>query len=89
LTAAQLAAPKVPIVANFTADVTDGADQILRALDCQVCGTVRWTESIQRLIALGFTDFVECGPGGGDRRVAQADRPRRDLFIIGISRRHR
>lgn len=64
LTAAQLAAPKVPVVANYTADVTDGADQILRALDCQVCGTVRWTESIQRLVAMGFTEFVECGPGG-------------------------
>jgi len=64
LTAAQLAAPRVPVVANFTADVTDGADQILRALDAQVCGTVRWTESIQRLIAMGFTEFVECGPGG-------------------------
>jgi [acyl-carrier-protein] S-malonyltransferase len=54
----------VPVVANFTADVADGADSILRALDAQVCGTVRWTESIQRLIAMGFTDFVECGPGG-------------------------
>ena len=64
LTNAEMHAPKVPVVANFTADVTDGADQILRALDAQVCGTVRWTESIQRLIAMGFTDFVECGPGG-------------------------
>jgi len=64
LSAAQLAAPRVPVVANYTADVTDGADQILRALDAQVCGTVRWTESIQKLIAMGFTDFVECGPGG-------------------------
>jgi [acyl-carrier-protein] S-malonyltransferase len=64
LTNAEMHAPRVPVVANFTADVTDGADQILRALDAQVCGTVRWTESIQRLIAMGFTDFVECGPGG-------------------------
>jgi [acyl-carrier-protein] S-malonyltransferase len=64
LTAAQLAAPRVPVVANFTADVTDGADQILRALEAQVCGTVRWEESIRRLTAMGFTDFVECGPGG-------------------------
>ena len=64
LTNAEMHAPRVPVVANFTADVTDGADQILRALDAQVCGTVRWTESIQKLIAMGFTDFVECGPGG-------------------------
>ena len=60
---AKMQAPRVPVVANFTADVTDGADQILRALDAQVCGPVRWTESIRRLIAMGFTDFVECGPG--------------------------
>jgi [acyl-carrier-protein] S-malonyltransferase len=64
LVAAELNAPKVPVVANFTADVTDGADPILRALEAQVCGSVRWTESIQRLIAMGFTEFVECGPGG-------------------------
>jgi [acyl-carrier-protein] S-malonyltransferase len=64
LTLAEMHAPRVPVVANYTADVTDGADQILRALEAQVCGSVRWTESIQRLIAMGFTDFVECGPGG-------------------------
>jgi len=64
LTNAEMHASKVPVIANYTADVTDGADQILRALEAQVCGSVRWTESIQRLIALGFTEFVECGPGG-------------------------
>ena len=64
LTNAEMHAPSVPVVANFTADVTDSADQILRALEAQVCGSVRWTESIQKLIAMGFTDFVECGPGG-------------------------
>jgi len=64
LTQAEMHAPRMPVVANFTADVTDSADQILRALDAQVCGTVRWTESIRKLIAMGFTDFVECGPGG-------------------------
>ena len=64
LTAAKLTAPVVPVIANFTADITDGADQILRALEAQVCGPVRWEESIRRLIAMGFTEFVECGPGG-------------------------
>ncbi|HUB67683.1 MAG TPA: ACP S-malonyltransferase [Candidatus Methylacidiphilales bacterium] len=64
LTQAEIAAPKVPVVANYTADITGGADQILRALEAQVCGSVRWEESIRRLIGLGFTDFAECGPGG-------------------------
>ena len=63
LTAAKLESPVVPVVANFTADVTDGVDQILRALEAQVCGSVRWEESIRRLIAMGVTEFVECGPG--------------------------
>jgi len=61
---AELTASRVPVVANFTAKVEEGADPILRALEAQVCGTVRWEESIRRLIAMGFTDFVECGPGG-------------------------
>jgi [acyl-carrier-protein] S-malonyltransferase len=64
LTAAQLQASVVPVVANYTAEVADGADQILRALEAQVCGSVRWEESIRRLIAMGVTEFVECGPGG-------------------------
>ena len=64
LTAAHLEAPVVPVIANYSAEVTDGADQILRALESQVCGSVRWEESMRKLIALGVTEFVECGPGG-------------------------
>ena len=64
LTASHLEAPVVPVVANYTADVTDGADQILRALECQVCGSVRWEESIRKLISLGVCEFIECGPRG-------------------------
>ena len=64
LTAAKLQASRVPVVANYTTKVAEGADEILRALDAQVCGTVRWTESIQTLIAMGITEFVECGTGG-------------------------
>ncbi len=64
LTATQIQSSKVPVVANFTAEVAEGADRIKAALDEQVCGTVRWTESIQKLISMGITEFVECGPGG-------------------------
>jgi [acyl-carrier-protein] S-malonyltransferase len=64
LATTELAASKVPVVANYTADVADGADAILQALEAQVCGSVRWEESIRRLVAMGIHDFVECGPGG-------------------------
>jgi [acyl-carrier-protein] S-malonyltransferase len=63
LTAAHLEAPVVPVVANYTAEIVTGADQILRALDSQVCGSVRWEESMRKLISLGIREFVECGPG--------------------------
>lgn len=61
---AELTHPRVPVVANYTADVTEGVDRIKETLEAQVCGSVRWDESIRRLIAMGFTEFVECGPGG-------------------------
>ncbi len=59
---AEIAAPRVPVVSNFTADITDTPEQIHAALESQVCGSVRWEESVQKLIGLGFTYFMECGP---------------------------
>jgi [acyl-carrier-protein] S-malonyltransferase len=42
--------------------VTDPA-ALRNALVRQVTGAVRWTESMQLLIAAGVTNFVEVGPG--------------------------
>ncbi len=63
LSSAEMHASNVPVVANYTAEVADGADVILRDLEAQVCGSVRWEESVRKLIAMGITEFVECGPG--------------------------
>jgi [acyl-carrier-protein] S-malonyltransferase len=62
LVKAEIAKPHVHVVANYTADLTDAPEQIHAALEAQVCGSVRWEESIRRLIAMGYADFVECGP---------------------------
>jgi [acyl-carrier-protein] S-malonyltransferase len=64
LAQAEINRPRIPVVANFTADVVATPDQIRPALEAQVCGSVCWEESIRRLIAMGYTHFVECGPGG-------------------------
>lgn len=54
---------KVPVVINVDAAlVTDGA-QLRDALVRQVTGAVRWTQSMQLLVAEGVTTFVEVGPG--------------------------
>jgi [acyl-carrier-protein] S-malonyltransferase len=56
-------AAKVPVVVNVDAAlITDGA-QLRDALIRQVTGAVRWTQSMQLLIAEGATTFVEVGPG--------------------------
>jgi [acyl-carrier-protein] S-malonyltransferase len=57
------ATAKMPVVVNVDAAlVTDGA-QLRDALIRQVTGAVRWTQSMQLLIAEGVTTFVEVGPG--------------------------
>jgi [acyl-carrier-protein] S-malonyltransferase len=58
---APLHAPTVALIANVTAaPVTDPAD-IRRLLVEQVCGTVRWRESVLKMAELGVTGFVELG----------------------------
>ena len=57
-----VAAPTVPLVANVTAAPVSDTDEIRRLLVEQVCGTVRWRESVLAMAALGVTGFVE---GGG------------------------
>jgi [acyl-carrier-protein] S-malonyltransferase len=55
--------PAMPVVANVSADVENTVDQIRRNLVAQLASPVRWTASVQRLIADGFDTFVEVGPG--------------------------
>jgi [acyl-carrier-protein] S-malonyltransferase len=55
--------PVVPVIANVTAaKVTVPADIAARLVE-QVTATVRWRESVEAMIALGVTRFVELGSG--------------------------
>jgi [acyl-carrier-protein] S-malonyltransferase len=54
---------KVPLVVNVDAALVTDAEPLRDALVRQVTGAVRWTESMQLLIAQGVTNFVEVGPG--------------------------
>ncbi len=61
LALAPLAAPTVPLVANVTAAPVSDVDTIRRLLVEQVCGTVRWRESVLAMAGLGVEQFVELG----------------------------
>ncbi len=63
LDAATFADPRLPVVANVTADYVPTAGEVKEALRRQAAGTVRWTETMRRLAADGYDMFVEVGPG--------------------------
>jgi len=63
LSDAELAEPSIPVICNFAARAVDGSDDIKSMLEQQVTGSVRWTASMQQLIAEGHTTFLELGPG--------------------------
>jgi [acyl-carrier-protein] S-malonyltransferase len=55
--------PRAPVVVNVDAALVADPRGLRDALVRQVTGAVRWTESMQLLIAEGVTTFVEVGPG--------------------------
>ncbi len=63
LAKATINTPKVPVVANVTAGPVSDPEAIRRNLVLQVCGSVRWRESMVWLGGQGVTRFVECGSG--------------------------
>jgi [acyl-carrier-protein] S-malonyltransferase len=54
----------VPLVQNVTAEWTTSGEAAREGLIAQVPGTVRWTESMRRLLDAGVTRWVEVGAGG-------------------------
>ena len=59
----QLSNPEVPVISNIDAEPKTTADASRAALIQQVTGAVQWANSIQKLIQLGVTTFIEAGPG--------------------------
>jgi [acyl-carrier-protein] S-malonyltransferase len=53
----------VPVVANVTARATDDPEEIRKLLVEQVCGSVRWRESVQFMKGAGVNTLVEVGSG--------------------------
>lgn len=58
----QFAEPHVPIYGNVDAASLANVTAIRRELDLQLTNSVRWTESVQAMIASGAELFVEMGP---------------------------
>ncbi len=56
-------APKCPVYQNVDAKPHTDPKEIQDNLIAQLTSPVRWTKSVQEMIADGADDFTECGPG--------------------------
>ena len=54
---------QVPYIANVTADYVTDKEAVKGLLEKQVSSSVRWQQTIERMIADGVDTFIEIGPG--------------------------
>ena len=63
LAEAELAVPSIPVICNTDAVIYESAEKVRDGLRRQLFNPVRWTETIELMIASGATKIIECGPG--------------------------
>lgn len=76
----------IPYIANVTADYVTDKGQVKSLLEKQVSSSVRWQQTVERMIADGVDTFIEIGPGktlsGFMRKI------NRDMKVINLSLIH-
>ncbi len=61
--ATQFNPAKCPVYQNVTAKASTDLNEIKENLKIQLTAPVRWTQSVQAMVADGATNFIESGPG--------------------------
>ena len=59
----QFNTPICPVYQNYVAKAVSDVNEIKQNLISQLTAPVKWTQSVQAMVADGAPDFVECGPG--------------------------
>lgn len=84
--AMELGRPGIPVVMNVTGDYLKDDENIAGLLERQVQNSVRFEESLRRLLADGADTFVEIGPGtalsGFLKKTAKA--MGKEVSVVGI-----
>ncbi len=75
-------APEVPVVANVDARVHSDPAEWPGLLSAQLCGPVRWRQTIETLSGLGATTYVEVGPGGVLTGLARRGAPEAQALSV-------
>ena len=61
--ATEIHTPKCPVYQNVDAKPHTDPAEIKANLVAQLTSSVRWTQTVQNMVADGADDFTECGPG--------------------------
>ncbi len=71
-----------PIYQNVTAQAVTDNEAIKSNLKIQLTAPVKWSQSVQQMIADGATQFIECGPG----KVLQGlvKKIDRNMEVVGV-----
>ena len=79
---------KIPYIPNFTADIVYDSDKIEKPLVNQICGTVRWKESLETAIKMATEKkikiFIECGPGDVQTKLLKRNPLYKDITVLGV-----
>ncbi|MES2690220.1 MAG: ACP S-malonyltransferase [Bacteroidota bacterium] len=59
----QFNTPVCAVYQNVTATAITNVDEIKNNLIAQLTAPVKWTQSVQAMVAGGASEFIECGPG--------------------------
>ena len=78
-------APRCPVYQNVDGAAHTDAEDIKANLIQQLTSPVRWTKEVNAMVAVGATDFIECGPGKAlQGMIAKICRGNADISISGI-----
>ena len=75
--------PACPVYQNVVASAVTDAELIKENLIAQLTGAVKWTQSIQAMVADGATRFTEAGPGKVLQGLVQ--KIHRDAQVDGVN----
>lgn len=73
----------IPVAANYTADFETRADEVRDNLARQITGSVRWVESVQRMLDAGAEGFIELGPGNVLAGLIKRIAPGAEIASVG------
>jgi [acyl-carrier-protein] S-malonyltransferase len=75
--------PICPVYQNVTASAVTDPAQIKANLIAQLTGAVRWTQSVEAMVADGATNFTEFGPGKVLQGLVQ--KVKKEAIVTGVN----